>query len=77
VKATRRRSIKFNLGNYEMYEVEAGIEFDTDVVDYDAIGIVLDNMLREDIERAKMATSYAKDDNMTSVYEFDEIIGGH
>jgi hypothetical protein len=77
VKATRRRSIKFNLGNYEMYEVEAGIEYDTDELDHDDADKILDDMMHEDVARGRDATSYKKSDNETSIYEWNRLIGGN
>ena len=76
MKATRRRKITFDLGNYEMYEVEAAIEYATaDLTDAQA-DMVLDNMMAEDVNRAERATMRDPDDNDTSVYEFNKMIGG-
>jgi hypothetical protein len=76
VKATRQRVVKFSLGNFEMYEVTAGLEYDTDDMTHEDADGFLDDMMREDVNRAEVATSRDRVDNDTSVYVLNEIIGG-
>lgn len=76
MKATRRRLIKFNLGNFEMYEVEAGIEYDDSDMDDETADARLDEMMREDVHRGELATSQDPGQNDTSVFKFNELMEG-
>jgi len=68
------RSLTFNLNRYEQMTTTVtitGIPLDADPEDVSAS---LDEKMEREIGRAVFATVHAPDDNVTSVYAWDQII---
>lgn len=64
MKVTRTRTHRFNMSNYEHLEISASIEVEAD---HASVGVLttlderLDELLRDDIERAELATGLDSD----------------
>lgn len=65
MKVTRTRTHRFQLAKYEHIEISASIEDDVEALTNDVVLVMdatLDRMLRDDIARAEVATSFDTDD---------------
>ena len=67
------RRLSFNLGRYEQQDITVtitGIPGDTEPED---IAVQLGLLAGPEIARARLATCHAREDNVTSVYTWDDI----
>lgn len=80
MKLTKSRTLRFNMARFEHIEISATVEVDTSELDHTHQGAVkyinelLDDMLREDVERATLSTVTPEDD--TFVHEWKELTDG-
>lgn len=75
MKLTKSRTLRFSMAKYEHVEISATAEVDTAELDHTHQGVVkyvnelLDDMLREDVERAAMSTATPEDDTFVHIWK--------
>jgi hypothetical protein len=68
------RSLTFNLGRYEQMTTTVTIRDIPMAADAEDVSASLDEKMEREIARAALATVHPADDNVTSVYAWDQII---
>jgi hypothetical protein len=72
---TIRRKLLFNIDRFENAEVEVTITGLPDDVDPEKASEMLDAAMAGELYRVRLATSKDKDDNNTSLYTWNDIVG--